>query len=380
MFTPDPPTWVNPILHQTIRFYSILVARAGGGGRAVIVQCIHYESNTTNAQLAAAQDIIDNLEEQVTQLNFDHNVVRTAPTPTIPVLIAAAPPPTTVSPFRSEEFPDYEKFDDTHTNLPGFITQLRMRLEVNDDRFRNEAAKVIYAISRSEGRALGQLIPLVNANFSAPSSSVTTFVIHLEASFGNPDPLGTTRHQLVTLKEGKKDFATYYSQFLHIVTYLEYNEEAKIDALPEGLSEDLKDIVIYQTDRPNMVEAYAAILITIDNEIRCNLSTLQIRPAQCYATEQRYTFINRQCNTFTAEKQWRRDNNLRMYWANPAHVFINCPSVERLRSNQPVMRGALLVPAYATVAPLPRRSLVPPALSRFFSSIGLDQWPLPGTF
>jgi hypothetical protein len=53
-----------------------------------------------------------------------------------------------------------------------------------------------------------------------------------------------------------------------MVAYLDYNDRAKIDALAEGLSEDLKDTMTYRTDRPNTVEAYATMLMTTDNQVR----------------------------------------------------------------------------------------------------------------
>ncbi|KAH0606068.1 uncharacterized protein H6S33_004525 [Morchella sextelata] len=268
MSTPDPPTWAPPNDVEEFKRQYEVDAAGLFNNIAVLVQRIRLQRDTLNTQLTAANETIDNLEEQVTQLNLNLNVARAAPAPAASAPVAAAPPPTTVPAFRSEKFPDPEKFDGTRNKLPGFTTQLRIKLEVNHDRFRNEAAKVIYAVSRLEGRALDQVVPLVNANPAAPLSSVTAFVAHLEASFGDPDPRGTARRQLVTLKQGKGDFATYYSQFLRIVAYLDYNEGAKIDALAEGLSEDLKDAMTYRTDRPNTVEAYAPMLMTIDNQVR----------------------------------------------------------------------------------------------------------------
>ncbi|KAH0606495.1 uncharacterized protein H6S33_003329 [Morchella sextelata] len=322
---------------------------------AVLVQRIHHERDTTRTQLTAANETIDNIEEQVTQLNLDLNFTRAAPAPAVSVPVAAAPSPTTVPAFRSKKFPDPEKFDGTLTKLPGFITQLRMKLEVNYDRFRNEAAKVIYPVSRLEGRALDQVVPLVNTNSAALFSTVTAFIAHLEASFGDPDPRGTARRQLVALKQSKGDFVTYYSQSLCIVAYLDYNEGAKIDALAEGLLEDLQDAMTYRTGRLNTVEAYVTMLMTIDNQAIRNtigqfttptavahashttgglaamdLSPLQAHPTQRPATEQRYTFINGQRKTSADESQWRRNNNLCMYITNPGHVFANCSSANRL--------------------------------------------------
>jgi hypothetical protein len=210
MSTSDPPIWAPPNdVEEFKRQYEVDAADLFNH-IAVLVQRIRHERDTTHTQVAAANETIDNLEEQVTQLNLDLNVARAIPAPTVSVPIATAPPPT-VPAFRSEKFPDPEKFDGTRTKLPGFTNQFRMKLDVNDDRFRNEAAKVIYTISCLEGRTLDQVVLLVNANPAARFSSVTAFVAHLEASFGDSDPLGSACCQLVTLKQGKGDLATYYS-------------------------------------------------------------------------------------------------------------------------------------------------------------------------
>jgi hypothetical protein len=98
-----------------------------------------------------------------------------------------------------------------------------------------------------------------------------------------------------------------------------------------------------------------------------DLSALQARPTQRPAAEQRYTFVNGQRKTSAAEKQWRRDNNLCMYCANPGHVFANCPSANRPRGSQPVMRGALLAPGHTAVDPA-----VPPVASPASSESGFQ--------
>ncbi|KAH0611275.1 uncharacterized protein H6S33_010540 [Morchella sextelata] len=122
MSTPDSPTWAAPNdVEEFKRQYEVDAADLFNN-IAVLVQRIRLERDTSRTQLAATNETIDNLEEQVTRLNLDLNVARAAPAPTVSVPIAAAPPPTTVPAFRSEKFPDPEKFDGTHTKLPGFIS------------------------------------------------------------------------------------------------------------------------------------------------------------------------------------------------------------------------------------------------------------------
>ncbi|KAH0609706.1 uncharacterized protein H6S33_012252 [Morchella sextelata] len=128
--------------------------------------------------------------------------------------------------------------------------------QINRDNTANETVKVIYTVSCLEERALDQVGPLVNANSIDFFSSVTFFVDHMEASFRDLNTRSTTHHQLVLMRQGKGDFATYYSQFIRNVSHLHYNKGVKIDELAERLS-----------DRPNMVEPYATMSMTIDNHM-----------------------------------------------------------------------------------------------------------------
>lgn len=307
------------------------------------------ERDAIRSQLEEANKSIDNYEEQITQLNLDLNIARATRTSTSPNSNSNINTSSTIN-FRSEKFPDPEKFDGTRIKLPGFITQLQMKLKVNHDRFSDETSKVIYSVSRLEGRALDQVIPIANSNPNTPFSSVQAFINYLNASFGDPDPRGTALRELLTLKQGDGDFANYYSQFLRIVSYLDYNESAKMDALAAGINKDLKEAMVYRMDKPRTLEELATTLMTVDNRIRghkaeqrnvrnnmgqfsspisahpshvpggptpMDLSALQARSSPRPPMEQRYTFTDGVRKTTAAEKQWRRDNNLCMYCAKP---------------------------------------------------------------
>lgn len=338
------------------------------------------ERDNIRSQLEEANKLIDKGEEQINQLSLDLNISR-----------AGHQPVTTsnnenISRVRSERFPDPEKFDGTRSKLPGFIIQMQMKLEINSDRFRNESAKVIYSISRLEGRALDQVVPLVSANPSAPFPSVTTFLQYLQSSFGDPNPKGTARRELMALKQGNGDFASYYSQFLRIMAHLDYNESAKIDALKDGLSDELKLCLTHYTDLPESTEAYGIKLMIIDNQIRglkadqalrnnrsqfyqpnitphpshipgglapMDLSAAQLTPCLRPKVEKRYAFVNGQRKISQAEKNWRRENHLCMYCAGSGHVTSNCPSINRIKENQSqINAGTLLANSNPLLSPI----------------------------
>lgn len=133
-----------------------------------------------------------------------------------------------------------------------------MKLEVNDDQFRNENSKIIYLISRLEGRALDQLVPLISVCLSYTPWSIL-WGLRFSRYFAS-----WTCHA----KQGSEDFATYYSKFLCIIAYLNYNEAAKIDTLLGGLSDNIKDAMIYCLQKSTSLEGYAIMQMTMDNRIR----------------------------------------------------------------------------------------------------------------
>lgn len=215
------------------------------------------ERDIAIAGLDAANKSINNLEQLDTTLNLDLSISN-----------SNLESGTMKSKFRSEKFPVPEKFNGDRTKLPRFLTHLMMKSIVNSDRYYNESAKVIYSVSRLEGKALIQVVSLVKANPAAPFVSVQALVQYLESSFGNPNPRGTARRELTALKQGKGDFSSYYPQFLRIMAYLDYNESAQIDALKDRLSDELKYALTFQTDLPKTISAFAAMINTIDNQVR----------------------------------------------------------------------------------------------------------------
>ncbi|KAI1004047.1 hypothetical protein K3495_g4160 [Podosphaera aphanis] len=88
-------------------------------------------------QLEASNKAIDALEEQANQLNVNLSIARVGHTHAATTSGAAAPIDT--PPLRSGYFSDPEKFNGGRNKLPGFITQLRMKLEVNQDCFRSKS-------------------------------------------------------------------------------------------------------------------------------------------------------------------------------------------------------------------------------------------------
>ena len=75
-----------------------------------------------------------------------------------------------------------------------------------------------------------------------------------EAAFGDPDTAATARERLHSLKQGKKDFASYYAEFQMHAAKLHWGEHSKMDVFREGLSIDRHERLISTPDSTTFTE------------------------------------------------------------------------------------------------------------------------------
>lgn len=99
-------------------------------------------------------------------------------------------------------------------------------------------------------------------------SSPIALIVILKTTFGDPNPKGTARRALNILKQGKGDFATYFTQFSWLIAKLKYNDTAKHNALERGVSDDLKDSMVNSREDTSTDERYINLLNDQENSIR----------------------------------------------------------------------------------------------------------------
>src|SRR5260221_2786272 len=142
---------------------------------------------------------------------------------------------------------------------------MRLKLKAKQHRFLNSEAMTMYIVSRLEGAALRQIAAFVTGaavNVESPAALLT----YLETSFGDPDPIGTARRELHELKQ-TKDFGAYLTEFRRIMGRLNYDNNAQMDALDQGLSPKLKDALVFTT-RPATMAEYENQLLVLDNKLK----------------------------------------------------------------------------------------------------------------
>jgi len=167
---------------------------------------------------------------------------------------------------RAERVPDPATFDGTRENLEGFIAPLRIKLFSDPSRFPTPALRMGYAFNRLEVRTQAQILPFVqNGAFQLNNSD--DIICILEAAFGDPDPAATTRTKLHGLKQGKKEFTAYFAEFQMLVSKLSWDEHAKLDALKEGVSMELRRQLLGRTEGLSF-DQFVGVCQQLDSEIR----------------------------------------------------------------------------------------------------------------
>jgi hypothetical protein len=63
----------------------------------------------------------------------------------------------------------------------------------------------------------------------------------LELAFGVQDKAATVKRELLKLKQSDCEFSKYYADFQRYVADVKWTAEAQMDALRNGLSNELKD-------------------------------------------------------------------------------------------------------------------------------------------
>jgi len=164
--------------------------------------------------------------------------------------------------------------------LPNLLAQMQLKLQANAEHWPDEPAKVAYCISRLERDALRNLRSAIRQE-PIPGTDITRIVIDfsspnaliacLQTSFGDPDPTGTAGIELSKLRQGKQEFATYRSKFTRIMSVLNYDPAAKMDALEAGMSSKLREGLVYNirpTPSPENYDTWCNTLLQLDNRIR----------------------------------------------------------------------------------------------------------------
>jgi len=147
-------------------------------------------------------------------------------------------------------------YEGNRNTLEGFVAQLRLKLFSDPTRFPTPAIRMAYTFNRLQGQAQAQVLPFIKG-MTIKLKDAEDIIRILQNAFGDPDPVATARTKLANLKQGKKEFNTYFAEFQMLVSKFNCNEDAKLDALRERMSHDLRRLLLGTTKKLTFDELVA---------------------------------------------------------------------------------------------------------------------------
>ena len=157
-------------------------------------------------------------------------------------------------PRRSAAIPDPDKFDGTNRSyLREFVYMMRNKLRGNADWYSagdnlegTRVARLNYAYSRTSGVCAKQLLTHLRAENSLQGDITTDEEVFefIKRTFDDPDRVGTAQRVLANLRQAKRPYLEYRSEFQQYMNDTGYDEIALKSAFQLGLSVEIRDKLI----------------------------------------------------------------------------------------------------------------------------------------
>src|SRR6202022_1065679 len=152
--------------------------------------------------------------------------------------------------------------------LRGWKVQLALKIAGKPITYNTEQKKLRYAVGRLEGVALDQLMPYCDeVTGEVKLNSLKDLIDMLDLAFGDQDKAATAKRELLKLKQRDREFSQYFAEFQRYVANVRWNTEAQLDALRNGLSNELKDSLQYTNIPENLVE-FVKLCSKRDSQLR----------------------------------------------------------------------------------------------------------------
>lgn len=118
-----------------------------------------------------------------------------------------------------------------------------------------ELLKMSYVQSRVNGNALAQLEPRLREDTAQSYKTANWLFNTMTAAFGYPNCKQTVRMKHRALRQGDRDFSSFWAEFhQRIAPDTLYDDEAMRAALMDGISNELKLLVVQDDVSPTLTK------------------------------------------------------------------------------------------------------------------------------
>ena len=161
-------------------------------------------------------------------------------------------------------------FHGNQSEFTNFLIQLTLIFQTDPDRYSTDAAKIAFAASYLDGSAKEWFKPHVDLVTGTTPTFPTwaSFTQALKAAFDDPDAYQTAEQKINKLRQGNRDCAKYYAQFITHATILEWDGRTKISFFKKGLDEELQKLLLTNVNPPKTFTEYVSVAIKLDNNLR----------------------------------------------------------------------------------------------------------------
>jgi hypothetical protein len=203
------------------------------------------ESNIDPNQLLAA---LQHLQQENAALRDSVSRLQDQPQPPAPVPIALA----MVAPEPKISLP--EKFDGTRPKFRGFVSQVRLIMQLHPRRYLDDTTHVGFVGTLLTGTAVAWFAPILETS-SPFLQDFNAFMAEFEAVFGDSDKARTSANKLRRLQQGTRSAIVYASEFRQLACDVNWGEAALIDQFRCGLRDDVQDLLLTLADPSSFSEA-----------------------------------------------------------------------------------------------------------------------------
>ena len=219
--------------------------------------------NTQNKALAEKQGVIRYLQGQVADFTAENNTFRRLQEQAMvnPPIVGPpgnnetsgimdhepSPGPSTDSTNTSTKkrrlkLQDPDKFTNGKDGDPVeyWLAQMRSKMAADDDLYDTPARRMVYVMNRVGSEAFGHLEPRARVNASRPWKDSDEMLAYLERVFGDPNRRANAETQFCALRQGSKDFNTFWAEFQRLSIELDQNDATLISNLTSKLSYEMQ--------------------------------------------------------------------------------------------------------------------------------------------
>ena len=183
-------------------------------------------------------------------------------------LLDAAVPPPQVAAARPATVPLPDAFEGDPKDYLDFKTKLNKKFRADAPTFRDDQHRLSVAVSLLKKSAADIIRPYLGTDH-VDLADVDEFWTVLDRAFDDPDRKGTTERNLRALRQGNKEFAHNFAEFMRLKADVTWNDAACIDSLRTGCAQEIRDVLWVQlAPRPATLRDVANLLNKIDLQNR----------------------------------------------------------------------------------------------------------------